>query len=177
MIAVTSPPTLMPSSNTLCRVITLSIRLSPTRTLTFAVTTPRSIASTLPRNWLRADIFMIAIVWMADRQAQCKLGAADDHRLRNCHRALARRHRGGARPADELRTIPGRLSRGCRGYVSRRVRGRTPRFTREVCGERGRSAAGPGRGRRSGLRRDCAENAQRWHARRRDETAVDRTTF
>ena len=50
MTAVTSLPTLIFKSSTLWRVITLSMRLSPTRTATFAVTTPRTIASTLPGN-------------------------------------------------------------------------------------------------------------------------------
>jgi len=50
MTAVTSSPTLILRSSTLCRVMTLSMRFSPTRTVTFAVTTPRTIASTLPRN-------------------------------------------------------------------------------------------------------------------------------
>ena len=44
-------------SSTLCFVITLSITFSPTRMLTFAVTTPSTISSTVPRSWFLADIF------------------------------------------------------------------------------------------------------------------------
>ena len=58
MSAVTVSPTEMPISSTLCRVMTLSMRVPPAiSTVTLAVMVPRAISRMVPVSWLRAEIF------------------------------------------------------------------------------------------------------------------------
>lgn len=55
MTAVTVSPFFNPRSSALCRVMTLSMTFFPTRTLTWAMTSPSRTSMILPVNWFLAD--------------------------------------------------------------------------------------------------------------------------
>ncbi len=56
MTAFTVSPFLSPSSSALRRVMTLSMTFLPTRTVTWAITSPSRISTTFPLNWFLAEI-------------------------------------------------------------------------------------------------------------------------
>src|ERR1700722_2975215 len=58
MMAATVSPTLSAISSALRRVMTLSTKLSPTLTVTWAITSPSWTSVILPTRWLRAESFI-----------------------------------------------------------------------------------------------------------------------
>ena len=110
MTAVTSSPTLRPRSSTLCRVMTLSMRFSPTRTPTFAVTTAKNnglhfASQLITRRYLHAGDCMDG-----HASSQCKPGEHMTVKADRIQIAPARWPEdtgAGAHSVEKLRGVPG----------------------------------------------------------------------